>query len=268
LSRTEEDARRLADRVEAPVASADLAALPSDVPLVLCCVPDDAIAPLADALATVVADWSGRTVAHTSGALTAKVLAPLAEGGAAVLSFHPLQAFHARSAPEAFQGIYIGLEGDADAVVLGRRLARDLGARPVTLTAEAKTRYHLAAAMASNYLVTLMALVSEVLASAGMSRQKSLALVGPLVEGTWRNLERHLPEDALTGPIARGDHRTVQDHLDALKGHLPHLIPVYAVLGAETVRLAIRGGALDAEGAQDVLDVLHAALDASDEFAP
>ncbi|NBC17557.1 MAG: DUF2520 domain-containing protein [Bacteroidetes bacterium] len=268
LSRTEASAHRLAEDVDAPLAGTDLAQLPPDIPLVFCCVPDDAIAAVAHRLATAQSAWGGRIVAHTSGALTAGVLAPLKEQGAAVLSFHPLQTFQAESGPEVFQDIYVGVEGDVDAVDLGRRLARDLRARPVTLTAEAKMRYHLAAAMASNYLVTLMALVSEVLASAGMSRQKSLALVRPLVEGTWRNLQRHLPEDALTGPIARGDRATVQGHLDALTGHLPHLIPAYAVLGAETVRVAMRGGMLDAEDAQEVLDVLQAALDPSEKPPP
>jgi predicted short-subunit dehydrogenase-like oxidoreductase (DUF2520 family) len=262
FSHTEATARRLADQVAAPLAGSDLAKLPPDIPLVFCCVPDDAIAAVARRLAAVQSAWGGRIVAHTSGALTASILAPLKEQGASVLSFHPLQTFQAESGPEVFQDIYVGVEGDADAVDLGRRLARDLGARPVTLTAEAKMRYHLAAAMASNYTVTLMALVNEVLTSAGLSRQKGMALVRPLVEGTWRNLQRHLPEDALTGPIARGDSQTVQGHLDALTGHLPHLIPAYAVLGAETVRVAMRGGMLDADAAQDVLDVLQSALDA------
>jgi predicted short-subunit dehydrogenase-like oxidoreductase (DUF2520 family) len=268
FSRTEATARRLAEQVGAPMAGTDLADLPPEIRLVFCCVPDDAIAAVARRLATAQSAWSGRIVAHTSGALTASILAPLKEQGAAVLSFHPLQTFQVESAPGVLQDIYIGVEGDTEAVDQGRRLARDLGARPVTLTAEAKMRYHLAAAVASNYTVTLMALVNEVLASVGLSRQKSLALVRPLVEGTWQNLQRHLPEDALTGPIARGDRATVQGHLDALTGHLSHLIPAYVVLGAETVRVAVRGGMLDADAAQDVLDVLQAALDTSEKSPP
>ena len=88
----------------------------------------------------------------------------------------------------------------------------------------------------------------------------------PLVEGTLRNLARHLPEDVLTGPIARGDHRTVAAHLDALTDHLPHLIPVYAALGAEAVRVAVRSGKLAPDDAQQVLDTLHAALEPYKDF--
>ncbi len=261
LSRTAVRARALAAQVKAPVASAALADLPSGVRLVFCCVPDDAVGAGARTLQTVRSDWSGTTVAHTSGALTAAALYPLGEQGAALLSFHPLQTFTPASLPDVFEGIYVVLEGDAEAVALGVRVADDLGARSFTLAPEAKMRYHLAASMASNFFVTLMALVGEVLADAGIDRRQGAALMQPLVEGTWRNLARRLPEDALTGPIARGDRRTVAAHLDALADHLPHLIPVYAALGAEAVRVAVRSGQLAPDDAQRVLDTLHTALE-------
>ncbi len=262
LSRTAGRARALAAGLEAPVASASLADLPAAASLVFCCVPDDAVGAVARRLRRVRADWSGATVAHTSGALTAAALEALRGSGAALLSFHPMQTFPPGVLPDAFAGIYVALEGDAEAVALGARVAADLGARSLTLAPDAKTRYHLAASMASNFFVTLMALVGEVLASAGIDRRQGAALVRPLVEGTWSNLARHLPEDALTGPIARGDRHTVAAHLDALTEHLPHLLPVYAALGAEAVRVAVRSGRLAPEDARQVLDALHAALDA------
>lgn len=261
LSRTTARAQALAAQVKAPVASAALEDLPAEVRLVFCCVPDDAVGTVARALGAVRSDWSGATVVHTAGALTASVLYPLGEQGAARLSFHPLQTFTPASPPDVFEGIYVVLEGDAQAVALGARVAGDLGAQSMTLAAEAKMRYHLAASMASNYFVTLMALVGEVLADAGIDRRKGAALMQPLVEGTWRNLIHHLPEDALTGPIARGDRHTVAAHLDALAAHLPHLIPVYAALGAEAVRVAVRSGKLAPDDAQQVLDTLYAALE-------
>jgi len=261
ISRTEARARHLADHVGAPLASASLYDLPFRLSLVLCCVPDDAIGEVAEVLSTVQPDWTGVTVAHVSGALTSSALDSLAACGAATLSLHPLQTFTRRSTPDAFEGIYIGLEGEEDALLLGLRITADLGARPLILTPEAKTRYHLAASMASNFFVTLMALAAEVLATIDIDRRHSAAILRPLVEGTWRNLAHSLPEDALTGPIARGDSITVAEHTAALARHLPHLTPVYAALGAEAVRLAVRSGRLDPAVAQQVLDVLHAALE-------
>jgi predicted short-subunit dehydrogenase-like oxidoreductase (DUF2520 family) len=176
------------------------------------------------------------------------------------LSFHPVQSFTASTPPDAFEGIYIGLEGDAPALDVGRQLALDLGAHPFVLTAEAKPRYHLAASMASNFFVTLMALAGEVLADIGIDRPTGAALLRPLVEGTWRNLATQLPEEALTGPIARGDLDTLLRHTEALATHLPQLTPAYAALAAETVRVAVRGGHLAPDRAQHLLDTLHGAL--------
>lgn len=261
LSRDGARARTLAAEVGAPIASAAAADVPAATQMVFCCVPDDAVGTVARALSRARADWSGVVIAHTSGALPASALYPLGEQGAALLSFHPLQTFTPEGRPEAFDGIYVTLEGDDGAVNLGTQVAAALGAQTLRLSAEAKTRYHLSAAMASNFFVTLMALVGEVLASIDVPRPEGAALMRPLVEGTLKNLAESLPEDVLTGPIARGDRRTVAAHLDALRRHLPHLLPVYAALSTEAVRVAVRGGHLAPEAAQALLDLVHTALD-------
>ncbi len=263
-SRRSAAAERLAAQVEAHQAGTLADWEGGGAPVVFCCVPDDALARVARQLAQLPTSWEEGVVLHTSGALTAGVLAPLAERGAAVGSFHPLQTFTGISTPDVFQGCYVTLEGDAEAVKTGSRLARALGARSLVLNPKAKMRYHLAASMASNYLVTLMALVGEVLSDAGIERQQGSALVRPLVAGTWQNLQQQLPENVLTGPIARGDDETVAGHIEALQQYLPHLLPVYAALGAETVRVALRGGKIQAEAAQAVLDALHEAVEPRD----
>ncbi len=270
LSRTEGRAQALAAQAGAPDscrASADLADLPPGVRLLFCCVPDAAVAEVARVLSALDRDWPGCTAAHTSGALPAAVLTPLAERGAAVLSFHPMQAFTRHTPPEAFAGIGIGLEGGARAVARGRQVARRLGAHPVVISAEAKAGYHLAASLASNAFVTLLAVAGEVLASAGLSAEEARTLLHPLVEGTWQNLKARPPEEALTGPVVRGDRETVLDHAAALTAHLPHLMPLYAALTAETVRLAARSGRLSSTRAEALLDALQAALDATDGSA-
>ena len=257
ISRTQAGARRLAERVGAPVAAATPDVLPPAVSLVFCCVPDDGLAAVAAALADVRPDWSGSTVAHTSGALAADVLAPLAVRGALTLGFHPMQTFPPGTPPEAFADVYVGLDGAADAVTEGARIAADLGTRSVVIPSEKKALYHLAGALASNAFVTLLAMAGDVLAAADVDRETGLALVRPLVESTWRNVQRHGPEEALTGPIARGDRDTVARHTEALARDLPHLLPVYTALARETVQLAVRAGRLAPEAAQRLLGVLE-----------
>lgn len=271
LSRTPADAQTLADRVGAPVASDEPRALPAAVRLVLLCVPDNALASVADTLASVSHPWERTFVAHVSGAATAEVLAPLAQAGALTFSFHPLQTFPPDTPPEAFEGIAVGVEGTPDAVAAGTALARTLGARPVVLSARGKALYHCAAALASNGLVALMAVVDELLAAADIEggEASATALMAPLVEQTWSNVRASPPEAALTGPVARGDDETVRDHLDALRDGAPHLLPIYAALSTEMTRAAVRGGQLDGEIAERMLQMLQTSLQSSsDDIAP
>jgi predicted short-subunit dehydrogenase-like oxidoreductase (DUF2520 family) len=271
LSRDRADAQALAERVGASVASDAWTDLPEAVRVVFLCVPDDALPDVARALAAVAHPWTRTVVGHTSGARTAAVLAPLADAGAATLSFHPLQTFTPDTPPDAFADVAIGIEGAPAAVAAGTALARALGARPVELSARGKALYHCAAALASNGLVALMAVVEELLAAADVEGEEAsaAALMAPLVEQTWANLRSATPEGVLTGPVARGDRDTVAAHLEALREEAPHLLPLYAALSTEMARVAVRGGQTEAPSAEEVLQMLQRALpSSSDDSAP
>lgn len=260
VSRTRASAAALAREVGAATGSSDWGDLPFGVPIVVLCVPDDAVRSVASSLAALPRPWSSMTVIHTSGALPADVLAPLARAGAVTLSFHPMQTFTSASPSSAFDDIYVGVEGDPDAVQFGVQLADDLGVRAVTVPTAAKSQYHVAAALASNGLVALMGIVNEIVDTIGIDIYNGTALVGPLVESTWAHVAATSPEEALTGPAARGDIGTVSAHLETTASHLPHLLPAYAALTNEMVRLAVRSGQLEADRAERLLDVLHDAL--------
>jgi predicted short-subunit dehydrogenase-like oxidoreductase (DUF2520 family) len=263
LSRTTASARALANRVGASVGTDDISALPADVRLVFLCLPDDAIPTVAETMAGLNHRWDRTTVAHTSGLHPADVLDPLAEKGAAPLSFHPLQTFVPDTPPEAFEDIVIGIEGSPDAVSVGKVLARSLGGRPLVLAASEKARYHSAAALASNGLVALMGVVEELLATADLDDESAVGradIMMPLIEQTWVNLKGQSPESVLTGPIARGDRETVAAHLNALAEEVPHLLPLYASLSTEMVRLAVRGGQLSPDTAEALLSLLQTHL--------
>ncbi|MEM6325865.1 MAG: DUF2520 domain-containing protein [Bacteroidota bacterium] len=257
ISRTQAHAETLARAVGAPVASADLEDLPRDVSLVLLCVPDDQLADVAELLTGVRLRWPDVVVAHVSGAIPSDALEPLAMEGAAVLSFHPLQTLTRRDGADALEGAYVGLEGPSRGIAAGIELAVGLGLRYVVIPAEAKPRYHLAAVMTSNFLVTLLGVVQEVLASLDIGRRDGLAMLEPLLRGTLDSLASRGPEEALTGPVVRGDMETIHRHGLALRQHLPQLVPAYAALSVETVRLAVRSGRLDPDRAEDLLELLQ-----------
>lgn len=258
VSRTAASAEALAATLGA-AASTNLAPAAQADALVLA-VPDDALAGVVAGLAALEADLSGTLVLHLSGVHPVRVLAGLRAQRAYGLGFHVAQALTRATPPEALLGVAVGLEGREPALSVGRRLAVRLGLRPLVIRLGSKALYHLALSMASNYTVTLTAVAEEVLASAGIDGAGADALLRPLLAGTLDNLRAHGPAEALTGPIVRGDVATVEQHLVALRALLPHLVPAYAALAAETVRLARASERLDAPRADALLDVIEQAV--------
>src|SRR5437773_10974288 len=93
----------------------------------------------------------------------------------------------------------------ARAVEAGEQLARDLGMRPFHIPTKSKAIYHAGAVFASNYLVVVEAVAQRMLWNAGLSDSHAWAALRPLVEGTFENLSRLEPREALTGPVVRDD---------------------------------------------------------------
>lgn len=219
-----------------------LAQLPT-TDLVLVTTPDDAIAEVAQRLAT--GDFGRtrhRTVLHTSGALASDVLSPLADSGFHTGSLHPLVSVSEPGAgAKALRGAFYCLEGDKTALRMARLIVQDLKGKSFSIRPENKALYHAAAVMASPHLVALFDLATEMLAACGVSRKSARQILLPLVESTTNNLMTLNPERALTGTFARGDVATIRKHLAALsRKELAEASEVYRVLGLHSVQLAKR----------------------------
>lgn len=215
ISRNQADAEALAERVQAARATTAFAHLPARTARVLFCVPDDALSRAAQDLADRPHRTAPWIAMHPSGAHPARVLAPLRACGAALLSAHPLQTIPPGTTPDAFAGVQMTLEGDPEALPYGHALAQLLGATPRRLASDAKPLYHLAAVLASNGLVALLATAQHVWEAAGLPAEEALQALAPLIDTTWRNVQRE-GAAALTGPAARGDDATIAAHLQAL----------------------------------------------------
>jgi predicted short-subunit dehydrogenase-like oxidoreductase (DUF2520 family) len=209
----------------------------------LIAVPDDAIADVAERLASAPGPRP-TAVAHCAGALPAALLEPLAAQGVACGSFHPAMTF--RGAPgdaEALAGAVVAIEGEPRAVELLGRLADRLGVGRVAVAAGSKARYHTALVLASNGRMALDAAAVRLLKEAGLDEAEALALLRPLTARTEENLRVTTPAGALTGPVARGDARTVRSQLDALADR-PRLLALYRALGTfllDLVPAGVRG---------------------------
>ena len=229
--------------------------------IVFLTVPDDAIATLCVDIAADGGWKPGQRVVHCSGALPSTVLQPAREAGALVASFHPLQTFASlEAALENLPGSTFAIEGDPELVEELDRFALALGGTALHLRAEEKTVYHAAAAIASNYTVTLAALASDLLVREGIAPDPNTALryLLPLMRGTVNNLETLGIPGALTGPLARGDAGTVALHLRALGSCCADdLAELYRHLALLTLPLAEQKGHLSPE----TMRALRAALE-------
>ncbi len=193
-------------------------ALREDGELALLCVPDTAIRDVAQGLSPGHG-WIG----HVSGATPLSALDPHERR----FSLHPLQTFTRSRGPEQLDGAWAAVTAETEeARTLGFELAELLGLRPFELADDKRPLYHAGAAVASNYLVTLHRVASELFAAAGAPPEALEPLMRRTIENGFE----------LTGPIERGDWETVEAHREAIRGVRPDLEPLYDVLAEATAR--------------------------------
>jgi predicted short-subunit dehydrogenase-like oxidoreductase (DUF2520 family) len=140
-------------------------------------------------------------------------------------------------------GSYFGVEADEPLRSTLSTLIVVLGGKALVLSGRNKARYHLAATLASNYVVTLFSMAVDLLGHEGFSRAESAQALMPLLRGTVENLAQIGLPHALTGPIARGDIGTVKKHIEILH-EAPGFEAVYCALGRATIPIAIQKGTL------------------------
>jgi predicted short-subunit dehydrogenase-like oxidoreductase (DUF2520 family) len=226
--------------------------------VVVLAVRDDAITEVARMLVATGLVNRHHTLIHCSGAVSAaEVLAPVAGEVGGMAMMHPLRAMpDGRAAMRTMKGAMFGIEGDERGRREAQALVAAMGARALELGGVEVAAYHAAAAMASNYLVVLLAQASELLVEIGIAPEQAREALSALAEGTLANLRERGADAALTGPIRRGDRATVERHLAALSAR-PDLAQLYRTLGRRAVELARRA---PDPAPSEALDALQALL--------
>jgi predicted short-subunit dehydrogenase-like oxidoreductase (DUF2520 family) len=202
-------ALRLAERgIEVRETSADL---------VLLCVPDSAIAKVASGIER------GSWIAHVSGATPLAALAPHTRR----FGMHPLQTFTRGRGAEQLDGAWAAITAEDDEGRLRARwLAERLALQVFEISDSMRVPYHAAAAIASNYLVTLYRAAARLFEIAGAPPEALVPLMRRTIENGFE----------LTGPLARGDRSTVEAHLAAIRTEAPDLESMYRALAELTDR--------------------------------
>ena len=184
--------------------------------LVLLCVPDTAIR----GVARDVVPGPG-WIAHVSGGTPLAALDPHERR----FGLHPLQTFTRARGPEQLDGAFAAVTAETpEALVRGFEIARLLGLEPFELADDARPLYHAGAAIASNYVVTLHKVASELFRAAGAPPEALVPLMRRTIDNGFE----------LTGPIERGDWDTVEAHREAIRSTRPDLEPLYDVLARAT----------------------------------
>lgn len=261
ISRQGPSAVDLARRVSCPKASTMLADLDPAAEIVLIAVRDGDLAEVVRGLSrNRELAFRNRVVLHTSGVHTAEALAPLRKRGAAAASFHPLQTFPAGTARRraGLRGVWFAVDGDPRALEAAGRIAADLGGRLLPVAKELRPLYHAAAVFASGGLAAAMNAVAGLATAAGISAPWP-AVFGPLMTATMENTVRTSPAAALTGPAVRGDVETVRLHLEALSGHAPEFLALYAVISLDAARIAAARERISSERFEEILAACRAA---------
>ncbi len=214
---------------------------------------DDAISDVCKEISDNGAVAPGKKVIHMSGAGGLDLLESARTKGAHVASIHPLQSFpDTENAIITIPGSTFGITAVDEIKDWCIQIVKDLGGIPFLVSEADKSLYHAAACMASNYLVTLMHMVSETYRSMGLSHDEAMKAVRPLVTATLNNIETKGTVKALTGPIARGDAGTIRKHLLALREKRSEFLPAYCSLGLLTTSLGILKETLSTDNAQTI----------------
>lgn len=184
-------------------------------------------------------------VFHTSGALSSELLKDLNTIGCKIGSIHPLVSVSdsVRGAGK-LANAYFCVEGDAEAVAVGREIVKSLGGNPFAVETKYKTLYHASAVTACGHLVALADAAIEMLSKCGLDAAEAQKILLPLIKSTVENLETQTTSESLTGTFARADTATFEKHLETLQKNVSaQILEIYLLLGARSVHLAEKQGA-------------------------
>jgi len=254
-SRSRSSAKRLAREVPGCRVLNSSQEVADAADLIFITTPDNAIA----GVVSQVKWLEGRSVVHCSGADSTDILEPARKSGTMVGCFHPLQTFAGvRQAIDNIPGSTFAIEAEEPLLTTLKDMAAALDGHCIELKASDKVAYHTAAVFASNYMVTLVKMATDLWQTFSIPSDQATRALLPLIRGTLNNIENIGIPQCLTGPIARGDIGTVNKHLKVLREEAPALLFPYKELGLQTIPIALAKGKIDKKQASELETVLRA----------
>lgn len=208
--------------------------------------PDDRIEEVCREIAGSGIDIVDKIFIHMSGALSLDALLPAALNGARTACIHPIQTFaDMETAAKLLRGSFFGITA-ADEASRGWawEFVEKIGGKGLEIRNDDRVLYHLAAVIASNFLVMIEHAAISVFEKIAVERHKAVEALMPLIRQTVDNIERFGVLNALTGPLARGDTGTIRSHLKSLERE-PELESLYKSVCKWGARIVKERGELE-----------------------
>ena len=223
----------------------DPAGAPKQADVILFCVPDALILPVAQKFAAAY-PCNSKLFIHTSGLHDIEVLKPISLEGGFVAAMHPVMQFvDPIRDVESLRLALVTETADPNAREGVLEVAEVWGAQPVRLKAGIdRRRYHLGLALASNHITALCAWSAELLEP--VFREQTWDVVKRMAGQAMHSAHQDGTSSSLTGAVVRGDISTVEGHLQSLSDREKHR---YAGLLDLVVDLAEQGQRLPHDAA-------------------
>lgn len=211
-----ENAKQLAQKVKAPIATNNIAALPQ-ADCYIFSVKDTALQQIIE-IAKATHDLTDTLCIHTAGSMPlnvfkdtkqAAVLYPMQSfSKGKTVDFHHLPLFVEANSPIAFQRV--------------NQLANELSDNVTPLDSERRKVLHLAAVFANNFTNHCCTLAYELLQKNDIEPTCLL----PIIDETNRKLHTMSPKQAQTGPAVRWDENVMTMHENMLRDE-PQMLQIY-----------------------------------------
>lgn len=205
------------------MACTSVSEVPRKADFYIMALPDRAV----EGMAAEFADCHGIWL-HTAGALSADVFQGLfPEYGV----MYPLQTLSKAHELPLGQIPFL-LEGSSGEVSdQVRKLASSISERVEEADSATRLIIHLAAVFANNFSNHMVHIAHEILKEQNLS----VSMLDPLLEETYKKIQRLGTREAQTGPSVRNDQFTMKQHIDLLKNH-PEWENLYTFISREIAR--------------------------------
>ena len=184
-------------------------------------VPDSALATVSQEISQYPV--AGKIFCHCSGAFNHEILSELEAKGAFTFSVHPFLAISDKyTSYQDLSKAFFTIEGNLtnplglEKKEIIEELIKSCHNSYQFIDSKDKVKYHTSAVFASNLMIGLVDMATNLLLDCGFSRENANQALSNILESNLSSIINKGCENALTGPIERNDYKTVISHLDCL----------------------------------------------------